>query len=603
MKLLSIAITFLLSSVGLVNAAAPSLINYQGYLVDELGNPLSGDYSIAFSIWDAESAGTQIWTETHASVTVTEGSFSVILGSVAPVTFDLFADSVRYLQVSVGGEDITPRTRLVSVPYAHHVGTIDGATSGVIAGPLIIKPDDFDSLGNGIVVLNNNGNPQLAISIDAADVASVAIIEPEDSKANQRAAGSRVIELNRDGVFLFGATEADTNAVIRPDGSIRAINTISVGANNTNPGDYANVLGFNNSATGDSATVSGGSDNDGSGNYSVIGGGYNNEAGNAGTVSGGSYNKALGEAGAIGGGGHNTTGVAAGTVAGGWFNESSEQFSTVGGGLANTSSGISSAVPGGEHNDASGNYSFAAGRRAKANHAGCLVWADSTNSDFGSTGPNQFLIRAGGGMGINTDSPVADLTIDAGNDNDKPAIHIEGGNKDISWAPTARLQFGQWDGTTFTERVRFDHQGDVGIGLGGSDPSERLQVNGNICYTGSIAACSDVRFKTDISNLQNSLEKVMKLRGVNYRWRRGEFPQRDFEEGNQIGFIAQELETLFPEMVMTDSEGYKSVDYGRLTAVLVEAIKELAARVERLESQRQTDSTSDEKQMSSIISH
>ncbi len=95
---------------------------------------------------------------------------------------------------------------------------------------------------------------------------------------------------------------------------------------------------------------------------------------------------------------------------------------------------------------------------------------------------------------------------------------------------------------------------------------------------GSIAACSDVRFKTDISYLQNSLEKVMRLRGVNYRWRRDEFPQRDFEEGNQIGFIAQELESLFPEMVMTDSEGYKSVDYGRLTPVMVEAIKELKSK-------------------------
>jgi hypothetical protein len=60
-------------------------------------------------------------------------------------------------------------------------------------------------------------------------------------------------------------------------------------------------------------------------------------------------------------------------------------------------------VPGGRSNTAQGEYSFSAGRRAKANHDGSFVWADSTNADFASTEPNQFLIRASGGAHIEGD--------------------------------------------------------------------------------------------------------------------------------------------------------------------------------------------------------
>jgi len=59
---------------------------------------------------------------------------------------------------------------------------------------------------------------------------------------------------------------------------------------------------------------------------------------------------------------------------------------------------MSATVPGGEHNDATGDYSFAAGYRAKANHDGSFVWADSTTFDFASNGPDQFLVRASGGV-------------------------------------------------------------------------------------------------------------------------------------------------------------------------------------------------------------
>jgi len=122
--------------------------------------------------------------------------------------------------------------------------------------------------------------------------------------------------------------------------------------------------------------------------------------------------------------------------------------------------------------------------------------------------------------------------------------------------------------------------GNVKIGAGGI-PTEKLditgnlKVTGNICYTGTIGACSDLRYKTNFSKIENPLNKVLSLNGLHYDWKVEEFKENNFTKDRQIGFIAQEIEEIFPEMVLTDAKGYKSVDYARLTPVLVEAIKEL----------------------------
>jgi hypothetical protein len=70
----------------------------------------------------------------------------------------------------------------------------------------------------------------------------------------------------------------------------------------------------------------------------------------------------------------------------------------VAGGYANTASGSAAVVPGGWYNTAQGDYSFAAGRRAKANHDGAFVWGDSSDADVASSATNQFVARAVGGV-------------------------------------------------------------------------------------------------------------------------------------------------------------------------------------------------------------
>lgn len=108
------------------------------------------------------------------------------------------------------------------------------------------------------------------------------------------------------------------------------------------------------------------------------------------------------------------------------------------------------------------------------------------------------------------------------------------------------------------------------------------------CVTASNLSCpSDLRYKKNIFPIENSLSNIQKIKGVRYDWRQEKFPEKNFSDKNQIGFIAQEIEKIFPEMVLTDEKGFKSVDYARLTPVLVEGIKELTFRNEQLETKNQ----------------
>jgi len=101
----------------------------------------------------------------------------------------------------------------------------------------------------------------------------------------------------------------------------------------------------------------------------------------------------------------------------------------------------------------------------------------------------------------------------------------------------------------------------------------KLTINGKLKTTG-INELSDERWKKDITTIDNALEIVNQLRGVTYSWRVDEFPDNNFETDKQIGFIAQEVEKVFPIAVDTDANGYKSVEYTHMVALLVEAIKQ-----------------------------
>jgi putative lipoic acid-binding regulatory protein len=120
------------------------------------------------------------------------------------------------------------------------------------------------------------------------------------------------------------------------------------------------------------------------------------------------------------------------------------------------------------------------------------------------------------------------------------------------------------------------------------------KLKGAWLYNGSTicAPCpSDQRSKTNVVNLENSLEKVLSLRGVSFSWNPDVVPGRAKKQDIAIGLIAQEVEKVIPEVVVREkieNEDLKTVEYGNLTAVLIEAIKEQQQQIEELK-QRITD--------------
>ena len=115
------------------------------------------------------------------------------------------------------------------------------------------------------------------------------------------------------------------------------------------------------------------------------------------------------------------------------------------------------------------------------------------------------------------------------------------------------------------------------VAIGNTSPSYKLDVTGEIRATDDIIAFSDVRKKTNIKTIENSLSKVNKLRGVEFN--------KISNNKKSIGVIAQEIEKIIPEVVHTDENGYKSVAYGNITGLLIEAVKELKQEIEELKKQ------------------
>ncbi|OHD13687.1 MAG: hypothetical protein A2Y41_11610 [Spirochaetes bacterium GWB1_36_13] len=128
-------------------------------------------------------------------------------------------------------------------------------------------------------------------------------------------------------------------------------------------------------------------------------------------------------------------------------------------------------------------------------------------------------------------------------------------------------------------RMVIDDNGNVGIGT--TSPTEKLTVAGNIYASGTVTQASDFRYKKNINPLENALEKVLSLHGVSFEWKREEYQEKHFTQGKNMGFIAQEAEKVVPEVVQTGKDGYKSMAYANLTALLVEAFKELNGKFEK----------------------
>ena len=123
------------------------------------------------------------------------------------------------------------------------------------------------------------------------------------------------------------------------------------------------------------------------------------------------------------------------------------------------------------------------------------------------------------------------------------------------------------------------------VGIGNSSPSQKLSVgesgDGSVAIANSWTTYSDKRLKKDVSVIDNALSKISKLAGYFFYWKKGDDASR------QVGVMAQDVEEIFPEVVKTGSDGIKAVDYPKLVAPMIEAIKALKNQNEYLKTQNE----------------
>ncbi len=492
-----------------------------------MGTPAAtGSYDLQFVLKDSATGGSTLWSETQTGVSVQQGTFSVILGSVTLLSLPF--DLTYYLEVTAtAGPGISspvtfsPRSEFTSAPYAFRADTAEYAKAapGGGGGPYL-------PLAGGAMTgaITSTGDPEITMgkanfgtgNLNTGTQAFVA-------GSYNRARGNYSV-VGGGG----GATAADSNS------ASGYYTTIAGGRRNKTGDDEATVGGGAlNNASAYGSLIAGGGGNTATHIFSTVGGGaLNNASGYGSLIAGGEENTASGDWSTVGGGANNTSSYFYTAIGGGWQNSATATSSTVAGGLLNHATGLASTVgggasnkargqysvvsgggggvneadsnsasgdyaviPGGRSNKATGRYSYAAGWKAKSNHTGTFVWADSTGAsgtDFTSTAANQFLIRASGGVGIGTASPAQQL--DVAGTAQMTGFKLPTGasngyllTSDASGVGTwqAAPSSGGWtdDGSV----VRLSTSGD-NVGIGTTSPSKKLEVSGSARVTDTLFA-------------------------------------------------------------------------------------------------------------------
>ncbi len=110
--------------ISAARAAVPGQINFQGKLLDMANNPRNGTFSFTFKIFPALTGGAALWSEVQSAVPVSNGVFSVVLGTTTPIPAAVFGAPTRWLEVTVGAQTGSPREPLLTVPYAFEAAAV-----------------------------------------------------------------------------------------------------------------------------------------------------------------------------------------------------------------------------------------------------------------------------------------------------------------------------------------------------------------------------------------------------------------------------------------------------------------------------------------------
>lgn len=581
----------------------PQTMSYQGVLRDASGNLINDSVNLAFSLFSDSTEGTKLWgPEDYYNFNVTSGIFQVILGSSVPL--DLAFDTQYWLQITVNGGPLSPRTKLTAVPYSLASQSVAGgtnifpATGNVGIGTTspdwkLVVQDNFDGYARSAfqnvntganrrqdIMISTGGSEGIYLGIDQGGALEPGINAYLDNRSGGNfgffyGGGSPDLVLDINGNVGIGTTSPAT--------ALHVIGTVTANAFAGNGSGLTNLPASGWSLTGNSVTADGilGTNSNYAldirvngaralrlepaatspnviGGYSgnsvtqgavgaTIGGGGASTAGNRvtddyGTVAGGQDNQAGDGAGTtddshhctVGGGDSNTASGNYATVSGGQNNDASNFAATVSGGWDNTASGLAATVSGGITNYATGSYATVSGG------------SNNTASGNNSTA-----------MGYNSIAePYASLAIGRYN--------ITDNNYSKTTWTAADPVFVIGNGTSTARGNAFE-----------------VRKDGSVYVNGTLVHTSDERLKTNINPLGSVLVKIDNIEPVRFEFKN----KSTHPAGTHIGLIAQNIQKEFPELVTEASNGYLSLDYSHITAVNMQAIKELKAENDALKDQ------------------
>lgn len=346
--ILGLAATFIL----IQNTSALSTVfTYQGRLASG-SSEVTGRYDFQFQMFNASGSGTMLASFTTNNIAVSNGLFAVSIDFGSS-----YDGNERWMEIAVKTNGtgayttLAPRQQLTATPHALYSASAGAAATASQAAAV------------------------QANAVTGAGIASNQVV--------------RSINGLRDNVVIptnFWSLAGNTGT-----GTTNFIGTMD-----TQPLQFrvGNLVGLRLVNGANAPSVLGGPTNNvihGESKYNIIGSGNNN------AIPTNVY-----QAGILGGYSNRIDKLSADWWPDGAF---------IGGGYMNTCAGMASMIPGGYNNTAYANYSFAAGFNARAMHQATFVWSDGVLGDFASTTDRQFLIRAGHGVGINTNNPQAALHV------------------------------------------------------------------------------------------------------------------------------------------------------------------------------------------------